>query len=265
MTKKENIINELVETGSDISGNISGVVIGGLIAGPAGAIVGGVSGSIITRVFKKIGSEIKQRFLSQREEIRIGAVYGFAINKLQENIKKGKAIRTDSFFETVENERNISEEIFEGIILGVQKEYEERKVKYLGNLYANICTNSEITREHSNQLIRTTNSLSYRQFCILQLLNEKWEESFNLNFKVRGLENRKIEFGDVIIEIRDLQQKGLISVTARLNDVDDNSSPIHLDDINISKQGRLFCEMLSLNEIQRDELEMLNELIKINK
>ncbi len=177
MSKNKDIIKKLVETGSDISGGVSSVVIGGLIAGPAGAIIGGASGPIITQVFKKIGNEIQNRFLSQREEVRIGAAYGFAINKLQEYQKSGREIRNDYFFTSKEHKRTDSEEIFEGIILGAQKEYEERKVKYLGNLYANICINSAITREHANQLIKTITNISYRQLCILQLLQEKRNDS----------------------------------------------------------------------------------------
>lgn len=265
MDKKEDIIKEFVETGSDISGSISGAVLGGLVAGPAGVVIGGVSGPIITRVLKKIGNDIKDRFLSPREEVRIGAVYGFAINKLQQNFKNGKDLRTDSFFAQIGTERPNSDEIFEGIILGVQKEYEERKVKFIGNLYANICTNSNITREHANQLIRTANGLSYRQFCILQLLNEKWDNNKNLNFKVKGLDNYKVDIGDIIVEIRDLQQRGLLSIEARINNVDDNSSPIPLDDINISEIGRLFCEMLSLSEIPTLELDSLNRLVKLKE
>jgi len=261
MTKKKDILKELIETGADISGGVAGAVIGGLVAGPSGVIIGGVSGPVVTRIFKKVGTEIQQRFLSPREEVRIGAVYAFAINKIQENLKNNKSIRDDDFFESGNNSRPDSEEIFEGVVLGAQKEYEERKVKYLGNLYGNICTNSNITREYANRLIRTTNNLSYRQLCLLQLLMEKWEDNRQFKRNVIGLDDSKIEKGDVIIEIRDLQQRGLVFIVARINNVDDNSSPIPLDDITLSDNGRAYCELLSLNEIPRQELDRFNDEI----
>jgi len=262
MTNKDNIITELVETGSDISGSVAGAVIGGLVAGPSGAIIGGASGPFLTRIFKKVGTEIKNRFISPREEVRIGAVYGFAINKIQQNIKDGQTIRNDSFFENRESKRADSEEIFEGVILGAQKEYEERKVKYLGNLYGNICTNDKIIREHANQLIKITNNLSYRQLCILQLFVEKWNENHNFKFRVK-LDIPKIETSDIIIEIRDLQQRGLINIISRWKDIDDNSKPIETDDINLTETGLFYSEMLSLNEIPLEELKKLNSLLKI--
>ena len=256
MHKNEEIIKELVETGADISGGIAGAVIGGLIAGPVGMVIGGVSGPIITKSLKKIGEEIRSRFLSPREEIRIGAAYGFAIHKLQKYQEIGILIRNDSFFDAQETERPDSEEIFEGVILGAQKEYEERKVKFLGYLYANICINSEISREHANQLIRTINILSYRQLCLLQLFQKKAFEN------IIEIDNIKIDVVDIITEIRDLNQKGLLSMTARLYDVNDNSIPIPISDIKITDFGALFCKLLSLDEITDEELRILYEKIK---
>jgi hypothetical protein len=264
MSKENNTIKDLIETGSEITGSISGAVIGGLVAGPIGLVIGGVSGPLITKALKNVGSDLKKRFTSPREEIRMGAAFTFAIDKIQRNLESGEEIRRDGFFDDTINERSDSEEILEGTILNAQKEYEERKVKFLGNLYANISTNTEISREHANQLLRTANNLSYRQFCILQLLFIKSSNNQIIEEKVRGLEDRKVEKVDIIAELRDLQQRGLITVVARWNDVDDNSSPVLMDDIEISKNGIIFTEMLSLNELTNDDLESLNREMKVN-
>jgi hypothetical protein len=261
MKKSKDIIQELVETGADISGGIAGSVIGGIIAGPVGMIIGGASGPVLTRVFRKIGQEIKLRFISPREEIRIGAVFAFAINKLQENLQNGSQIRTDSFFDSTEHFRAGAEEILEGVILGAQKEYEEKKVKFLGNLYANICTNSEISREQANQFIKTINSLSYRQLCIIQILKEA--KSDPPNSESTKTDDIKIKQHDIMIEIRDMQHKGLLSIVWRLMDIDDNSALIPINDINITESGSLFCEILSLNEIPKIELVDLNNILNL--
>ena len=78
------VVKEFMEAGAEISGGIAGAVIGGLIAGPAGIIVGGASGPFLSIVLKKMGNEIKQRVLSPREHIRIGAVYTFAVKKFKQ-------------------------------------------------------------------------------------------------------------------------------------------------------------------------------------
>lgn len=262
--KGKDIIKDIVETGSDISGGIGGAVIGGLIAGPEGLLIGGASGPIISKVFKSIGTEIKERFLSPRENIKIGAAYTFAINKIKENESNGQKLRNDDFFKVMKNNRPASEEVLEGIILSAQREFEEFKIKFLGNLYANICFNADVSKEHANQLIKTANILSFRQFCILQLMNERHIESQKLNFKIRGLDKMEISLIDIIAEIRDLQQRGLLHIPTTF-DGGDNSAPIRLNKLSITKSGLFFCEMLSLNEIEKEILNDLNELTSIKR
>lgn len=264
MSQNNETIKIIIETGSEISGGIGGAVIGGLIAGPAGAIVGGASGPIITKVFKSLGEEVRKRTIGKREEIRIGAVYAFAINKIRQNESSGLLLRKDSFFNYSDNNRSSSEEILEGVIISSQREFEEKKIKYLGNLYANICFRSEISKEHANQLIRTADSLLFRQFCILQLMNEKYIASQQLNLEIRRLEKREIDSIDIIAEIRDLQQRGLLHIPATF-DGGDNSAPINKDRISITKSGLHFCEMLSLETIEKETLDELNRTTSISE
>ena len=261
--KDKDVIKEIIETGSEISGGIGGAIIGSLIAGPSGVAIGGASGPIVTKLFKVIGNELKSRFLGSREIVRIGAAYTFAIDKIKEIENKGYTLRDDDFFDYEINNRPPSEEVLEAILLSSQREAEELKIKFLGNLYANICFKSDINKSHANQLIKTAKDLSFQQFCILQLFNEKWTESLTLP-KIRGFGKLEISAIDIITETRDLQQKGLISIPAT-RDGGDNSAPISLINISITKIGRLFCEMLSLEEIDSESLTKLNDLTSIRE
>lgn len=235
-----------------------------MLAGPTGLILGGVSGPIITKIFKSIGTEIKERFLSPREGVRIGAAYTFAINKIKENESNGQSLRNDDFFKDIKDNRPASEEVLEGIILSSQREFEELKIKFLGILYANICFRADISKEHANQLIKTANNLSFRQFCILQLMNERYIESQKLNFKIRLLDKWEISDIDIIAEIRDLQQRGLLHIPTTF-DGGDNSVPIQLNKLSITKSGLFFCEILSLDEIEKETLDNLNESTSIKE
>jgi hypothetical protein len=248
--RKDETIKELIEIGSDLSGSISGSVIGGLIAGPIGSVVGGASGPIITRVFKTIGHEIKNRLIGKREEIRIGAAYTFAINKIKSNEEKGFQLRKDAFFDMSENGRSIAEEILEGIVITSQKEYEERKVKFIGNLYGNICTKQEINREFANQLIKITSDLSFRQFCLLRLFQVRHDNKY-------PIDAREITKLDLTLEIRDLQQKRLIMVGETLSPGRNDSNPFRYNIVKINNTGLILCEMLSLEEIEKEDVDNL--------
>jgi hypothetical protein len=275
MDDEKEIIKDIIETGSEMTGGVGGAIVGTLLAGPMGVVIGGIAGPLITKTFKIIGTEIKERVFGKKEEVRVGAAFTFALGKLNEKINEGENLRDDDFFKAKNNERPNSEEILEGVILGAQREYEERKVKFLGNLYANICLNNKVSREHASQLIKTATNISFRQFCMLQLLREDASDLFNFKIKFRpwGSSNT-LSRGDAIIEIRDLQQRGLVSI--RVDDTDkkdkeefdsktylDNSEPIFLNHIKITQLGVEFCEMLSLEEIDAETLKEVNSVCNL--
>ena len=170
--KDQNIITEIIETGSDLTGSISGSIIGALVAGLPEAIAGGAAGPIITRAFKSVGLEIKKRILGDREKVRIGAAYTFALSKINENLNKGQKLRNDGYFEATNNKRPTSEEILEGALILSQKEHEELKVKFYGYLIANISFDPKIDRPYANLLLRISEKLSYRQLCLIELFND---------------------------------------------------------------------------------------------
>lgn len=81
-------------------------------------------------------------------------------------------IRQDDFFNKI-NERSTADEILEGILLSAQREHQEKKVQFYGNLIANIAFDPSIDREQANFLIKLDESLSYRQICLLSLFVNK--------------------------------------------------------------------------------------------
>lgn len=274
MNKEKEIIADLIDTGSEITGGVGGAVIGSIAAGPIGAVIGAITGPLITKTFKVIGKDVKDRFLSKREGVRIGATFTYALAKLKNEIDSGVSIRQDDFFIPKDGERAKAEELLEGVLLAAQREYEERKVNFLGNLYANICLKENISSEHASQLIKTATNLSFRQFCMLQLLRSDVSDTLDLRLKFRGFgAQNSLWKGDAIIEVRDLQQRGLLSVRVRektkeqqeFNDTEyeDNSKPIYLDDIKITDLGMKFCEMLSLQEIEASILKTVNDELKL--
>ena len=209
--RKNNIVQDIIETGSEITGSIGGSVIGGLIAGPIGMVIGGASGPIITKVFKSLGSEVKSRILSPREEVRIGAIYTFAIDKILKNEQNGKDVRQDSFFTSEPDMRSASEEVFEGVILKAQKEYEENKIKYYGNLLGNIACDENINKEFAHQLIKLSESLSYNQLCLLKVLNSA-NNLNEMNLRNRNYRDHKFsrQIVTLLYDLIDLENRHLI-------------------------------------------------------
>lgn len=162
MVDKEKMIDSIADYGGAAAGAAVGAGIGTLIAGPVGAVGGALAGTVIEKVFYKIGADIKERVLSKSESKKIESVIMLAAKKIQTKIKSGKHLRNDDFFDDKIDDRSPAEEILEATLFAAQREYEERKLPYLANLYTNINFDSSIKRSMANQLIRIAESLSYR-------------------------------------------------------------------------------------------------------
>lgn len=154
---------ELISAGADISGGLAEVAIGLFLAGSAGAITGGAGGPLITNTIKLLAKEIKQRYIDKREEARIGATIAYALVEIENNIRNGRQIRNDGFFASQEGNRSTADGVYEGVLLAAQREYEEKKLKYYGELLANIAFDESIDKGQANYLLRIAQNLSYRQ------------------------------------------------------------------------------------------------------
>ncbi|VVB64521.1 Uncharacterised protein [uncultured archaeon] len=174
-------IKSLVKLGSEITGPALGAVIGGMLGGPGGAAIGGASGPLLTKEIIEIGNDIAERFLSDREKIRIGGVIIYAYDKIRKKWAAGEKLRDDGFFEQPSIghpacaeipiiERPPAEEVIEGILLAVQREHEENKLPFVGNLLANIFFDSEIDKTQIDLLIKFAQRISFRQMCILSFM-----------------------------------------------------------------------------------------------
>jgi hypothetical protein len=202
------ITEKLIEVGADIAGGASSAAVGFLVAGPAGALIGAVSGPALTHTIKAVASEIKSRFLGKREEKKIGATLAYTIAKIEDNLKNGKQIRDDDFFESKSQERPASEEIYEGTLIAAQKEHEEKKIKYYGNLLGNLGFEKSFDKAQANLLLKVAQELTYRQLCVLSLIPKK------LNYNLRKTDYRNSDISDqkliiLLQEIYDLNTKGL--------------------------------------------------------
>lgn len=167
--------------GGAIGGAVGGIV-GGLagliVAGPFGALGGSVVGNtignasapLVEHAFRRASAEFVQRQLSSREEGRIVSVLSYVARKVESNIAAGLTVRSDEFFEEAANDRSSADELFEAVLLCAQKEYQEKKLRFYGNLLTNIAFHPEISRAQANLLIRLAEQLSYRQLCLLHLL-----------------------------------------------------------------------------------------------
>jgi hypothetical protein len=99
--------------------------------------------------------------------MRNGAVFLLARKETQDRLDAMEQLRNDSFFDQGSEGRSTAEEVVEGVFRAAQREYEERKLRFMASLLSGIAFDSSVDRSAAVALIRTAESLSYRQLCLL--------------------------------------------------------------------------------------------------
>ncbi|MBZ5623209.1 MAG: hypothetical protein LAQ69_31485 [Acidobacteriia bacterium] len=201
-------ILEILSAGAEIAGGAAGAAAGLMVAGPVGALIGGVGGPVLTNVLKKLGAEVHRRLLGPREQQRVGAVVAFAVERIKQRLDSGEEVRSDGFFHPGSEGRPAAEEVYEGVILAVQREHEEKKLPFMGNLMANLAFQKDIDRPYANYLVRLADNLSYRQLCLLLLFALK-DKSMLRASDYRSVPSFSPALIGVLQEALELDQRGL--------------------------------------------------------
>lgn len=263
MSKKDespddkSIIPEIIQTGYEVGGNVGSAIIGGLLAGPAGIVIGAASGPILTKLFTKVGAELKERYLGNREESRVGFTYATGYHKLKSRLEAGDELREDDFFELNETNRSPAEEILEGVLRSAQTEHQEKKLKYYGNLIANLSFDTSVNENKANLFLKIANNLTYKQLCILQFLIRNGQQRLAWNYNFNHLEELQ-DYSDLEPFVLELERDKLLSAVWGSGNV--------LRIISIGKLGSKLAELMSLNEIGKDDIdEIESEFAKVHE
>jgi len=188
-------LNKLIRLGCNITGCATGAIAGFIVGGPGGAALGAAQAPLVSSALYEIVSEIGQRHLSKREEERVGTTLCYAVENIRKKLYEGNQIRQDNFFIRDVNNRSSAEEITEGVLIAAQSEHEEKKLKYYGNLIANLAFTNDYDKTQANFLIKTAQQLTYRQLCLVNIFcnngkyslrdrNYRDQENFELSISV---------------------------------------------------------------------------------
>jgi hypothetical protein len=238
---------ELIDFGADLAGSAAGGALGFLALGPEGAAAGALVGTALTKAIQ-IAGDIADRHLSNREKLRTGAGLAFALDRIGQYIKSGHIPRDDGFFDQNETGRSKNDELLEGVLLKCKSEPEEKKIKLIGNIYANLVFMPEVSPEGANWLLQKAQDLTYRQLCMLAIIQQKehkgasWgpndgDPAFEIEYKqIDDLVNRDNSVSAIKLEEKTEETRSIIG---------------------LSRAGKLLFDVMSLDEIPEEELRKL--------
>ncbi len=256
----------LVGAGAEILGGLAGAAIGAVVAGPGGALAGGAGGPLATHGLRYVGEaavEFARRRLGRREEVRVGGTLGFAALKIQEHLAHGRQLRQDGFFDPGFDERAAAGEVFETVLLVAQREPQEKKLSYLGNLLANVAFDPHIDRTQAHQLIRLAERLSYRQLCLLEILRRKGDFGITRDATIGAAQGRGEEPSEarqaVMQELFDMCTQGVVQSYASLPNT---PRDINLPDTFLLYGGKQLHRLMELESIGVPDLEGVAALLR---
>lgn len=239
--------NAVIDTGASIASGLTGVLIGTAIAGPLGGIIGAVIAPVVQRGVVDFAGRIR----SSREKIRVESAQTYAILRIKQRLEAGYIPRDDDFFQNDETSRSKADELFEGVLLKVQNEHQEKKIRFFGNLFANVLFAPDVPITVANYLLLTSEELSYRQLCLLALI----EQEGVVNFK--SLRNRDHLIPD--LEVLKREEWSLHPPDfGTFGLVDGNQWDAWLNDL-----GDILYGLLGLNEISHEDITALSQLLEM--
>lgn len=215
-------------------------------AGMAGALAGETAPAIFTRV------------LGSRDRRRVSAVVSHAQKRIHFFQTHGVTIRQDDFWQARGNIPPVGQEVFEAVLVAAQKEPQEQKIPYIGNLFAYIACRPEISDVSAHWLVKTAESLSWTQFELLALIHHIDEVSTEgvaigeaaLNWDSFALHRELGDLGDG--EKNLILGKPIISENIGLK-----LPSTKLADQTFSESGRLLAFALGIEDIEGPRLENL--------
>lgn len=252
--QKRDRLRAMILSGARIAGGAAGAAIGFFAAGPAGAATLGAAGTMVSDSLAYVGEDVSQRLLGPREKMRVGGILALSAARIEERLKRGDRVRDDGFFDEGVAGRSSADEVAESIITKAQREAEEKKLPFMGNLLANVVFQSDVSPQLAHQLAKLGEALTYRQLCIIGVLPLlKGAPIRQDNYRTQG--TFPVPLMGLLYEIYDLLQREIVT--------NGGSVALGITDINPSQvtvQG-LGAHLYNLMELRRIDVADMQEVL----
>jgi hypothetical protein len=102
-----------------------------------------------------------------RERVRAGAALAFAVEYAATLHRNGRQARTDGWFDERPGARPPAQELAEAVVAAARRSTDERRVRHLGYLLAEVAVSPDVDLELAGRALRLVESLSWRQLALL--------------------------------------------------------------------------------------------------
>lgn len=251
-------LRNFLATGLDLVGRAGATAYGVLTGATDQPFLGTTADWAVLRMLNRVAEEFADRSLSGWERARAAAVVLTAVARANEYLQAGNRVRRDDFFIAEPGRRSAADECAEAILLIAQREPEEVKLPFVGNLLAGIAFRDDVDRAATTSLVRLAAILSFRQFGLLAVFSHTERLALRMtdyNGKVR------VPFAMVAVlqDVYELVRMSLVVQTT--------GEPVTMRDLTpgrmtVAGMGSMLAKLMGLSRMDADEIEQLAALLR---
>ncbi|WP_097185870.1 hypothetical protein [Blastococcus haudaquaticus] len=185
-----------------------------------------------------------------RERVRAGAVLAFAVEYAATLHRNGRPARTDGWFDERPGNRPAAHELAEAVLAAARRSTEERRVRHLGYLLAEVAVSPDVDLDLAGRALRLAEVSSWRQLAILAAVGRR--ERVPLPMAPLEDEPRAWTAWGAREDVTDLQVAGLLAPPVGAARPGATLPRLRTADLRLTRRGVLVHRLLVLDLLHED-------------
>ncbi|WP_040336552.1 hypothetical protein [Candidatus Blastococcus massiliensis] len=185
-----------------------------------------------------------------REQVRAGAALAFAVEYAATQHRAGRPARSDGWFDARPGSRPAAEEVAEAVVAAARRSADERRVRHLGYLLAEVTCSPELDAELAGRALRLTEALSWRQLALLAGVGRR--DRVPLPMTPLPGDPRAWSEWAAREDVTDLQAAGLVDPPAAAGRPGVTLPRLRAADLRLTRRGVLLHRLLALDLLHED-------------
>jgi len=241
---------DLVEAGATIAGTMTRAAAG-IVFTPGEAAVQ-VDDRLVSAL-RSTAEDVAGGRLPARERARAGAALAFAVEHSVLLSRSERRVRTDGFFTEKAGGRVAALEVLEGVVAAARRSAEERRIRHLGYLFAEMAVSPDLDAPLAARALRLAEACSWRQLSLLAAVGRR--DRAPLPLAPLDDEPRGWTAWGAREDVADLQRAGLLDPPPAAPRPGGAALPrLRPADLRLTRRGVLVHRLLALDFVRDDDV-----------
>jgi hypothetical protein len=186
-----------------------------------------------------------------RERVRAGAVLAFAVEYAATVRRNGRGVRADDWFAPQAGRRPAAAELAEAVAAAARRSTDERRVRHLGYLLAEVAVSPDVDGELAGRALRLAEPLGWRRLALLAAVGRR--DRTPLPMAPLPEDPRAWSAWGAREDVTDLQRAGLLDPPPAVPRPGGAALPrLRAADLRLTRPGVLVHRLLALHLLHED-------------